>query len=90
MPAERVKKNHMLNNLVEVYLSQHPGLFAHKSLLFGTKRVFRNQDLLMFAYKVNKYESFSARLLIVIKKGVLLQLKFGIVGVGINIYLWAR
>ena len=28
MRAERVKKNHMLNNLVEVYLSQHPGLYA--------------------------------------------------------------
>ena len=28
MRAEHVKKNHMLNNLVEVYLSQHPGLYA--------------------------------------------------------------
>ena len=39
---------------------------------------------------------FLARLLILIKKGGLLQLKFGIVGVsvgvgvGVNIYLWAR
>ena len=33
--------------------------------------------------------SFLARLLILIKKGGLLQLKFG-VGVGVNIYLWAR
>ena len=32
--------------------------------------------------------SFLARLLILIKKGGLLQLKF--VGVGVNIYLWAR
>ena len=32
--------------------------------------------------------NFLARLLISIKKGVLLQLKFGVVGV--NIYLWAR
>ena len=31
-----------------------------------------------------------ARLLILIKKGGLLQLKFGVVGVGVNIYLWAR
>ena len=31
---------------------------------------------------------FLARLLILIKKGGLLQLKFGVVGV--NIYLWAR
>ena len=32
-----------------------------------------------------------SRLLILIKKGgLLLQLKFGVVGVGINIYLWAR
>ena len=31
---------------------------------------------------------FLARLLILIKKGGLLQLKFG--GVGVNIYLWAR
>ena len=33
-----------------------------------------------------------ARLLILIKKGELLQLKFGGVGVGVgvNIYLWAR
>ena len=36
--------------------------------------------------------SFLARLLILIKKGGLLQLKFGVVGVGVgvNIYLWAR
>ena len=33
--------------------------------------------------------SFLARLLILIKKGGLLQLKF-VVGVGANIYLWAR
>ena len=33
---------------------------------------------------------FLARLLILIKKGGLLQLKFGGVGVGVNIYLWAR
>ena len=32
--------------------------------------------------------TFLARLLILIKKGWLLQLKFG--GVGVNIYLWAR
>ena len=40
--------------------------------------------------------TFLARLLILIKKGGLLQLKFGVVGVGVsvgvgvNIYLWAR
>ena len=38
--------------------------------------------------------TFLARLLILIKKGELLLLKFGVVGVGIgvgvNIYLWAR
>ena len=33
-------------------------------------------------------KSFLARLLILIKKGGLLQLKLGVVGV--NIYLWAR
>ena len=33
---------------------------------------------------------FLARLLILIKKGGLLQLKFGVVSVGVNIYLWAR
>ena len=33
---------------------------------------------------------FLARLLILIKKGGLLQLKFIGVGVGVNIYLWAR
>ena len=35
---------------------------------------------------------FLACLLILIKKGGLLQLKFGVVGVGVgvNIYLWAR
>ena len=37
-----------------------------------------------------KAQSFLARLLILIKKGGLLQLKFGVVGVGVNIYLWAR
>ena len=40
------------------------------------------------------YCDFLARLLILIKKGGLLQLKFGVVGVsvgvGVNIYLWAR
>ena len=36
----------------------------------------------------HEIESFLARLLILIKKGGLLQLKFG--GVGVNIYLWAR
>ena len=36
------------------------------------------------------YITFLARLLILIKKGGLLQLKFGVVGVGVNIYLWAR
>ena len=35
-------------------------------------------------------KDFLARLLILIKKGGLLQLKFGGVGVGVNIYLWAR
>ena len=34
--------------------------------------------------------TFLARLLILIKKGGLLQLKFGGVGVCVNIYLWAR
>ena len=33
-------------------------------------------------------QAFLARLLILIKKGGLLQLKFGVVGV--NIYLWAQ
>ena len=33
---------------------------------------------------------FLARLLILIQKGGLSQLNFGVVGVGINIYLWAR
>ena len=37
---------------------------------------------------LEKGGSFLARLLILIKKGGLLQLKFGVVGV--NIYLWAR
>ena len=39
-----------------------------------------------------KSYAFLARLLILIKKGGLLQLKFGGVGVGVgvNIYLWAR
>ena len=38
--------------------------------------------------KMADWLSFLARLLILIKKGGLLQLKFGVVGV--NIYLWAR
>ena len=43
-------------------------------------------------YAFQKLKSFLARLLILIKKGGLLQLKFGVVGVGVgvNIYLWAR
>ena len=43
--------------------------------------------------KMANWRSFLlARLLILIKKGGLLQLKFGVVGVGVgvNIYLWAR
>ena len=39
---------------------------------------------------LNFLTSLLARLLILIKKGGLLQLKFGSVGVGVNIYLWAR
>ena len=43
---------------------------------------------------INMEVHFLARLLILIKKGGLLQLKFGVVGVdvsvGVNIYLWAR
>ena len=42
------------------------------------EKKFKRADLLRFL----------ARLLILIKKGGLLQLKF--VGVGVNIYLWAR
>ena len=34
-------------------------------------------------------KQFLARLSISIKKGGLLQLKFGVDGVGVNIYLWA-
>ena len=45
-------------------------------------------------FKMADLLSFLARLLILIKKGGLLQLKFvgvGVgVGVGVNIYLWAR
>ena len=33
---------------------------------------------------------FLTRLLILIKKGGLLQLKFGGDGIGVNIYLWER
>ena len=45
--------------------------------------------LLKFTFVDNIYLcTFLARLLILIKKGGLLQLKF--VGVGVNIYLWAR
>ena len=40
--------------------------------------------------QVKNRNPFLARLLILIKKGGLLQLKFGVVGVGVNIYLWAR
>ena len=40
--------------------------------------------------KVDSSHWFLARLLILIKKGGLLQLKLGVVGVGGNIYLWAR
>ena len=40
----------------------------------------------------DSYQSLLARLLILINTGGLLQLKFGVVGVGVgvNIYLWAR
>ena len=51
--------------------------------------VFFTVFLLCFSHHLI---SFLARLLILIKKGGLLQLKFGVggVGVGVNIYLWAR
>ena len=43
-------------------------------------------------FKMADLLRFLARLLILIKKGGLLQLKLGVVGVGVgvNIYLWAR
>ena len=49
----------------------------------------------ILSLKLIKYfvvDAFLARLLILIKKGGLLQLKFGVVGVGVgvNIYLWAQ
>ena len=55
------------------------------SFLFD-KRLFRALRLKLPAVVL------LARLLILIKKGGLLQLKFGVVGVGVgvNIYLWAR
>lgn len=31
-PVERIRKNHILNNLVEAYLLQHPGLLIHLAL----------------------------------------------------------
>lgn len=52
-PVERIRKNHILNNLVEAYLIQHPGLHRFKTThclscvslcsplrLFVTLRVF--------------------------------------------------
>ena len=36
------------------------------------------------------FQRFLARLLILIKKSGLLQLKLGVVGVGVNTYVWAR
>ena len=42
----------------------------------------------MFSYLNLRPGRFSVRLLILNKKGKLLQLKF--VGVGVNIYLWAQ
>ena len=44
----------------------------------------------LLKFKMVAKRPFLARLLILIKKGRLLQLKFGVVGVGVNIYLWAR
>ena len=66
-----------------------------------TSQVDENPTFFMaylFFYKKMKefsqpfFKAFLAPLLILIKKGGLLQLKFGVVGVavGVNIYLWAR
>ena len=46
----------------------------------GCQKVFKKRYVIV--------DLFLARLLILIKKGGLLQLKF--VGVGVNIYLWAQ
>ena len=53
--------------------------------------VYLKKNILII-FGVGRTYSFLARLLILIKKGGLLQLKFGVVGVGVgvNIYLWAR
>ena len=54
--------------------------------------VYLKKKNILIIFGVGRTYSFLARLLILIKKGGLLQLKFGVVGVGVgvNIYLWAR
>ena len=43
--------------------------------------------ILQSQYKIT---DFLTHLLILIKTGGLLQLKFGVIGFGVNVYLWAR
>ena len=51
-PVERIRKNHILNNLVEAYLIQHPGLNTSRYILIMINKHLTvcKQDLLILFY----------------------------------------
>ena len=71
-----------------------PGFCPASRFLVGAKTQTTGQFFVKFQHHIpssmGMCKWFLARLLILIKKGGLLQLKFGVVGVGVNIYLLAR
>ena len=90
--------------MVEIYISFESNMFDFYDHMVSVTDITQKRHNL-FNFTSNKniklprvlvqactLYPFLARLLILIKKGGLLQLKFGVVGVGVgvNIYLWAR
>ena len=81
-----------INNGTFVYLiprGDDKMFYSHIDIDIVIKNVL---SYLFISSDIGYAVSLLARLLILIKKGGLLQLKFGVVGVGVgvNIYLWAR
>ena len=65
-------------------------VLSYSYLSQSTSVQIHNYGVMVVLPKCFFFFLFLARLLILIKKGGLLQLKFGVVGVGVNINLWAR
>ena len=80
---------HGLHKIIQCYSTVQLKLVEKTKFPFISPTCFTHIPLRgIFVKQFSPIFPFLARLLILIKKGGLLQLKF--VGVGVNIYLWAR